>query len=203
MEEGYDSIVYRNLFESPKDTRVCWSWIALDPDIVVPLPRTAGDTLANPVGNPVLLLPSQVRDIPACRYYSGGLRYVADRLAGISAVRAVVEESGGVFGSPKYRGDRDHQNTYDFAIPLGGGEIVGSYKAGFGRASLEIPEVCRENIPAFVDDFMPYVGLNAPGSRNGVFLEWQIGEEAGTFAERLKDFLRMVVEAVPEFSMVP
>jgi hypothetical protein len=177
LREGYDAIVYRNLYESNANGDVRWSWLVLDPGLIVNLPSTiAEDVLEQPIGGrPGISLPGNISDIDGVRGKNGDLKLLKDRRALLDAATAVIEAAGGEVSEEKYvsRG-RSLMGQHAFDL----GDLTGVIMLDTGRVRIDI-----SRYRGFLGDVWTDMGRV---DRHDVWAsyEWMPGETATGFVER-------------------
>jgi hypothetical protein len=202
-EAGYDSIVYRNVVESPGRGRsVDWSWCIFEPaQILIVGENVMADVMEVPADFERRFepfpLPSNSRSIPGLRRRNGNIAYKADATKFESAVLELLISTGGERLSDGYCCVR-------ISIPLSdGSSIIAEVIRDIGRVVLspdnENPYEAMSRVDVCDDN-----GPVKKGFTCGLSFEWQPGEDISDTLERVERALaawRSSVEVAPAARM--
>ena len=213
---GYDGIVYRNSYESSARS-VSWSWLVLDSENIVMLPRTTDATavewpasFANGAGfDPDAAL----AEVGGIRTQAGALKFAADRKAVLRAATAAFNEF--LPAGARLSGDERHAEacfTHEGRrVQLEVLGRIGRLRASIGGYQMDELDALglTWSTPAFnawreTDTFKEVLSgahtddrVKTDRDHHGIYLSWEPGQQLDAFVKEFTDLLRVSLAAVP------
>lgn len=234
QDAGHDSIVYRNQYESAVRSRgVDWSWVALDADAILILPKDPGtDALAWPDGStrPAGISPdAHVAEIGGLRRANGKVAKVAERRA---FRKEAVDRISSVLGdlTPYVVRKIDWMDDWRARRHLEGRYVSIDVNPEIGRMTLDLCALAIRHLDGqvdwsfddagrvaallegdrFVEALTPlteYGGPSISESRMGPEFfysrQWQPGERMSDVIGEFVDVLRSTLDLLPPLGKEP
>lgn len=197
LEQGYDAIVYRNMWESTT-ARLEWSWAALHADAVVNVgPAREKTLLLEEVGDPSLRLPTEIKQIPALQTKACALRNLSDKRAILARFGEIATAQGLPAPKAEYPHWGVHDTFYDISMMIDDVLCKGKLNSGGGSVTLMPEGASMEDTANVIDDWIYWNGLGR-GARKGIRVDWSPGDPLDRFIETVERTVGKVVAVVKQ-----